>query len=182
MSTTMTDLHTMRASDLPPQIHVGDRPVAERFAVDLSYSPGAWWVMPTGGLWTSSLTADGTTGWVDWCRREDFGDVDARDWWQVTPAPDARVLVIDGETDLSALIDAFPHQTGWHDPRLPSRLVSFAAIHAAGYAGLRLTEAGHVATRYLDPPVSTYTWDCESTVWLRWCFIAVGLYREDMTP
>lgn len=171
-------LRTMTGDTLGPQIHVGQMPTAEGFVAASDGSGVLLQLKPVGGLWTSTLIGD-TTGWVDWCRGEEFGDVDRRAWWQLNPEPDARVLVIDGEDDLRAVADAFPVETGWGDvPGLPSRTVSFDAMIAAGYDALRVTQEGHWETRYTPGHLNTYSWDCESTVWLSWCFTDVTCYRE----
>lgn len=171
-------LPTMLGANLGPQIHAGKQPTAKGFIPATDGSATSSRFKPNGGLWTSTLI-DGTTGWVDWCRGEDFGGVDAHAWWQVTPEPDARVLVIDGERDLRAVAEAFPRDTGYVGiPYIPERTVSFEAMIAAGYAGLRVTHEGHWETRYLHGVLNTYSWDCESTVWLSWCFTDVTCYRE----
>lgn len=47
------------------------------------------------GLWTSTWrkrTRD--SDWIEWCRSEEFGNVDAQSWFLLTPAKDARICTI----------------------------------------------------------------------------------------
>lgn len=125
------------------------------------------WIKPDGGLWTSSYI-DGSSDWVSWCRSEGFGTPDKQNWFILTPAATARVRVIDNLSDLTGLLDEYGkdkcHRT--YKDRIPD----FERL-AQHYDALHLTEEGQWATRNTDP--NLYGWDCESTVWFRWCFTAV---------
>lgn len=177
MSDTQTCVRSVQAGTLPPQVHVGMEPTEAGFLTLRRTDRYNLRLKPSGGLWTSSLTPNGTTGWAEWCRDEDFGAVDAAAWWIVAPIADAEIVVIDGIDDLTALVETFPMPTGLESYGLPARVPDFLAMRNAGIAGVRLTEAGHDATRYVTP-LGTSSWDCESTVWLRWCFQRVEQYRE----
>lgn len=175
--TTESTIHTLTvvpASALGPQIHVGEQPCLESFQ-PVTSGKHALRFKPVGGLWTSTLNDTRTTGWIDWCRDESFGDVDARAWWRVVPRDDVRVLVIDSTDDVDVLAAAFP-VTG--EQAIPGfAMVDFGAIAAAGVDAVHVTWGGFYANRWRHEYPNTYSWDCESVVWLRWCFVSVELER-----
>lgn len=159
-------LRTVPACELPPQVHVGAQPTREGFK-----APTEWRVCSkpkSGGFWTSSLTEDGTSGWIDWCRGEEWGEVDQKHWWRLSTPIGTPVLVIDTYEDLERL-DARYGRPMY--PESPIRLLDFDAMVADRWAGLHLTEAGQWATRLSDP-INLYGWDCESTLWFQWHFAA----------
>lgn len=143
-------------------------PVAERFvpAEDREYG----WAKPKDktGFWTSPPDSPGC--WVRWMRDEGWvpGDKKLEDltYWLLDPDPAARVYVIDSYAYLEALTATFPapRQLDLHEHR-----ASWEAI-AREYDAVELTDAGQWATR-LSSPCNLYGWDCESTLWLRWCFV-----------
>lgn len=121
-------------------------------------------IKPLYGLWTSTY-ADESSAWVDWCLAEDFGNPHACSWWVLQPDPSSRVYVIDSAADLCVLCERYP------DPTMAGlgtlAFLDFERI-ARDYDGLHLTESGQWATRHSRP--SLYGWDCECTLWFRWCF------------
>lgn len=156
---TIPALPTIAACDLPPQIHVGAMPTRERFR-----APSGHYISckpKDGGLWTSSLTEDGTSGWIEWCRGEMYESVDAKDWWQLTAKIGTPVLMIDSEADLLRVAARYGRQT-YPDSTLYH--LDYDAMVGDRWAGLHLTEEGQWATRY-SHPYSLYGWDCESTLW-----------------
>jgi len=133
------------------------------------------WVKPEGGLWTSSYDPECGSGWIQWSIAERFSG----EWneeeekgyygcYLLHPEP-ARVLVIDTQQDL---IEALRHYQnydhrggGWGGTNL-----DFEAL-AEDYDAIHLTDRGQWATRMTNPGL--YGWDCESTLWFRWCFYDV---------
>lgn len=162
----MTDTTTTVALGL--QVHVGDRP-RPRAVRPPQNSDGHAMNKPLGGLWTSSL--DHATGGCDWVRfcREGYRDARAFHGWLLSPAPTARLAVVDSHADLCALharygllaAPAGPWDGGLDWERL-----------AADYDGLHLTARGQRETRWpFGSPITLYGWDAESTWWARWMFV-----------
>lgn len=123
---------------------------------------------PKGGLWTSSYSRKYGSGWVRWCESEDFSVPDTWHGWLLEPDEFARVLVIDSLRTLRSVLKQY-----W-------RLSLFAPIGspkldveglAQDFDALSLTEEAQWATRFSEP--NLYGWDCESTIWFRWCFSTV---------
>jgi hypothetical protein len=151
-----SQLHLSSAAELRPIV----TPVQNR----------PYFVKPFHGLWTSTLV-DTSSAWVDWCRAESFGEPDTQYWYALTPDIAARVFVVNGLGDLRSLIDRYPHPD--REQQIYSRFMGYFDFEAMSrdYDALHLTEAGQHSTRFSEP--SMYGWDCESTLWFRWCFIAV---------
>lgn len=136
---------------------------------------------PRGGLWTSTLSGEQGSAWVQWCLSEGF-DCDREDptWpscWGLDPDPQARIVVIDSYGDLRGLCLKYgrTHTFGedadggpFHDTYPDWTLL------AEHYDAVHMTEEGQWATR-LSEPLNLYGWDCESTLWLRWAFTSVKL-------
>ena len=134
---------------------------------------------PGGGLWTSTWDESYGGGWLDWCVGQQFG-LPPYSVWLLTPDPAARVYTIDSAAALRALADRYPADNYLG---LGRRAVDWPAV-GADWDAVRLTEEAHWATRMaLD--LGTYSWDCESTCWYRWCFTAVehyGLWQPPSAP
>lgn len=132
------------------------------------------------GLWTSTYRASGS--WLDYVRGEYAGWLSCvRAAWLLHPAPDARVWEIASYADLDRLMVEYP-EAG--DALFPGTRIDFERMARDGWAGIHLTEGGQWATR-VSAPHSLYGWDCESTLWLRWCFTHVGhlgLTALDLPP
>jgi len=151
------------------QAFVADRePRESRF--DRPENTGELANKPAGGLWTSTLRDDGTSAWVEWCRAERWGLTDESRLFTLEPDADVSVLVVDSETDLHALLDRFGRDDPGFLPKQQFARIDFERI-ATAYDAVHLTDAGQRATRFSRPGL--YGWDCESTLWTRWCFDAV---------
>jgi len=124
---------------------------------------------PGGGFWTSTWDQETGGGWLEWCTRESFG-TPPFEVYLLTPDPNARIYTIDGPAALRDLAARYP-STVW-----PGRECIDWASTVAEYDAVRVTEAGLWSTRHLFPRLSTYSWDCESTCWFRWCFTEVQHY------
>ncbi len=138
----------------------------------------------SGGMWTSTFHERFGSAWIQWCLSEEF-DCDRSDprWhtWLLTPAPEARIFQIDSYADLEHLVDAYPHERAWTtDPSMRERYPAWELV-AQDYDGVHLTDGGQWQTR-LSEPLNLLSWDCESTLWLRWSFAEVadgGLRRYE---
>ena len=126
---------------------------------------------PKGGLWTSPVESE--YAWVDWCKDERTGWLNGS--WVLVPSDGVNLLRVDDEADLDAAFARYPLEWdrghGYID-----RNLNFEAM-AQDYDGFWLTADGHWATRMrVDKPIdtiATYTWDCETVFWFRWCFESV---------
>jgi hypothetical protein len=124
---------------------------------------------PVGGLWTSTWDGE-ESEWVDWCRREEFGDVDSREWWLLTPSPTARILTIETRYNLMQAVKMFAPPAGsypeWYSG-LGAAVLDFTAV-AKKFDAVHLTSRGAIDLHFGTPNLNS--WDCESTVWFRWVF------------
>ncbi len=133
-------------------------------------------IKPRGGLWTSTYQPDThTSAWVDFYRTE-YGaasvlpNPDDLYWSVLTPNPVARIYTIDHDDDLRTVIARYPLPL--YLGETPPQRIDFARF-SQDYDALHLTERGEHATRSSEP--NLWGWDCESTLWMRWCFEAVRL-------
>lgn len=142
------------------QVFFGAQPKAELVA-PLANST---WMKPTGGFWTSSHTPESefASAWAEWCTWEDFRTELLVQGYTLTPKADAKVLVINTEEDLKAILDQ--HSVlAWGQ----RRVMDYEAL-AKEWDGIRVTEDGVAATKWCKDDLNG--WDLESTVWFRWCF------------
>lgn len=123
-------------------------------------------VKPRGGLWTSSYHEKLGSDWVQWCLSEAFRGP-RFNCYLLHPKNNVRVYTINYLFQLEDLIGA---KSSYLDGS-----IDFESI-ARIYDGIRLTRDGQWATRLSSP--SLYGWDCESTVWFRWCFEKVEYLGE----
>lgn len=131
---------------------------------------------PLGGLWTSRYDETYGSEWVQWCIAEEFhAPDDGFDSW-VLYGHDSKLLVIDSLVDLKRALRTYRMKYDTDHPLYLSspmfRSVFNYEAMAHDYDGLHLTARGQAETR-LSYPESLYGFDCESTVWFRWCFSKV---------
>ena len=165
----LASLNVTTGAELGTQVHVGHKDgdlTAEGFNPLGRRRP--WW-KPDGGLWTAQWDETYGGGWAQWCIAEEYGVGSDRSWphvWLLTPDPEARILVIDTYEDLERVFERWPDRhedISWREG-YPAWLEI-----AEEFDGVFVTEDGQWRTR-LTHPLSLYGWDCESTLWLRWCF------------
>jgi len=144
-------------------------PQAERF--DPPKNTGQLVSKPEGGLWTSTLRADGTSGWLDWCQAENWGIGEESVLYALEPKADCSVLVIDSEDDLHTVLESYSRD----ETDFPSRIQMFAPLDFEAlqerYDAIQLTENGQLETRFTTPGL--YGWDSECSLWLRYEFDTV---------
>ena len=174
---------TISPADVPPQIRVGDEPVAEQF--EAPTGPGS--VLTVEGLWTTTLGRHGPL-WHLHLPRE----TDSRPWWWVTPRPSARIARIDRPADIDSLVDVDsddPFTIPWGEL---AEVVDGVWLTEEGYERLQtiIDDFGPPATGIVrqfphsltDTQKRRYMaferWASGCVLWLNWCFDAVELYRH----
>lgn len=169
-------LSTISAADLPPLVyaHGADHdlaltatPTAFRSVV------GAGWVKPTaGGLWTAPVTNSTPDGlpadsaWLEWCRIE-TPTGDYTHLTEIIPDASARVLVVDTQSDLIRIVDAYPASYDLHLSSIDDRYPDWPALAANGWDALYLTDNGQWETRLPPRGPNLYGWDVATVFWLR---------------
>jgi len=129
-------------------------------------------VKPLGGMWTSTwLEEIQGSDWVEWCRSETFGDPNVLRWHLLTPSPDARIAVIDSVSDLLALLHQYPREMHPLLSSFAGRYLDYERM-TVDFDAIHLTARGQRHT-HLSIQADLYGWDCECTLWFRWCFIEV---------
>jgi hypothetical protein len=116
------------------------------------------WIKPEGGIWT---TPEGSDGWLNWCKREDFSEPEAMTEYKLEPKVPAKLAVIDSLGDLEDIVADYG--------RVAYRMtvLDFERM-ARRVDGIWLTERGQWATRMTTP--NLYGWDLESILFFRWIF------------
>jgi hypothetical protein len=123
---------------------------------------------PRGGLWTSTLDEAGSSAWIRWCEAQAFWG--PRRVWRMEVG-DARLFELDGAAQLRDLVSRFPLR--YEDaPETPG--IDWVRV-ASAYDGVHVT----AAAMQNGGSCGLSWWDCESTVWFRWCF---GEVREWTVP
>lgn len=128
-----------------------------------------------GGLWTAPVTREGPKGeiadtaWTDWCRENDYALDRYTGFLEITPNPDARVLRIDSQPDLTRVMG---------DYELKSRnliglqsidhwaVLDYERMAEDGWDAVYLTTEGQWGTRIPPSGWSLYGWDVETVLWL----------------
>jgi hypothetical protein len=130
---------------------------------------------PAGGtgLWTSSWrdeTKD--SAWVEWCYDNDFGEQYKKNWYLLTPLENVKLFVVDSMADFHHLLGNY----GYEDAKMRSYRIYRTCIDfermAQDYHGIWLTEKGNEET-HLSYSDDLNSWDCESVLWFKWCFVEV---------
>lgn len=166
------------------------KPMEEHFR-PVEYMPHGWAKPLAGtGFWTSTYRGRYGGDWCQWCMSEQFTDrgltiqgsafdeysrFNARaNLWKLIPEADTRIYEIGRYGHLAWLVENYGRVPDPHS-QLPASIrrehPDWTAV-AQDYDGIHLTQFGQWATR-LTMPYSLYGWDCESTLWNRWCFTEV---------
>jgi hypothetical protein len=185
-------LATITAANLPPQVYTHNTD----HDVTLTANPAAWrpvrgigtgWVKPHSqtGLWTSPVTARAADGaptdsaWLEWSRAEMGADTADRLLTEVTPENPARLLLIDNQEHLAAIVRAYPAELN----RYLGKTIPYPdweALAADGWDGVYLTDRGQWATRLPSHGPDLYGWDMESLLWLRQAYSVGGTFPAAM--
>jgi hypothetical protein len=128
------------------------------------------------GLWTSTYDEQGQTcDWVEWCRNCYRSPLDARAWFVLEVEETARIATIDTLADLTALLDLYQRPAlDQHYSYFDERKLDFELL-AQNFDALHLTANGQDKTAHSFPHL--WGWDCEATLWFRWCFRSVERIR-----
>ncbi len=112
-------------------------------------------VKPSNGLWTSPVNSE--YGWKKWCHDNDFRDCTEENSFKMRLKQDAKVLVINCESDLEIM----PFQR----TLLPHMFfLDFEKI-SEEYDAIWLTVNGEHETRWSQPQ-NMYGWDCETVYFM----------------
>lgn len=166
---------------LPQQICVvrnGNAPTSELM---LPVTNAPYCMKPNGGIWTSTFDPEYVCSWHRWCVSEMPDWINGKSIYTLEPVS-AKVYVIDCRTDLLQLTNKYGllkrlgGSNGWRIFGL-----DFESMVRDGIDAVHLTEAGEWQTRYGGGMYSLndwnlYGWDCESTIWLKWCFQKVEFF------
>lgn len=119
----------------------------------------------SGGLWTSSLTEDGKSGWIHFVESEDFyEDMSKLKMYHVEVSNNARVLRIESKRDFQAALDKYGVNSlskeeqfifGFHS----RKILDYTKL-SKDFDALSVSKKG-IAENYME----LFSWDCESTVW-----------------
>lgn len=132
------------------------------------------WVKPKSGtgLWTAPVVATGADGsptdtaWLIYTREEMDGPEGAyTHLTEIKPDGNARVLQVDTQADLIAIVAAYPAapvMPGLHRGPYPD----WAAL-AQDWDAVYLTDEGQWATRLPRTGPDLYSWDVATVLWLR---------------
>lgn len=190
---------------LPTQLHTGKRPLKNRFENPQNYGGKerrSGFMKPPGGLWTSTWETAFDVGWPSWCLGEDFRTEQFEEAWLLEPV-ECRVIELAGFDQCHEFmkryakeLHSWPKTDAWesmleHDPDSVYRR-AHEAFNTPSMACPVWTEVAKDAdcvrllTPYafdvrLGPYLFFNTWDCESTIWLRWRFKGAAR-RVDLTP
>ena len=160
-----TQLHISSAKALIEQV----APVENEF--DAYYRQ-----KPKGGFWTSTWREESQdSDWIEWCRGNSYYSTDESNiWWLLTPRPECRLYTIDSLRDFTGLLMEYGERPpiAYEIPLFADRRVIDFEKLARQFDGVHLTERGNAGT-HLSYPNNLNAWDCESTLWFRWCFSEV---------
>ena len=189
---------------LPTQLHTGKRPTKAGFEPALNYNSGArrsGYMKPVGGLWTTTWETAFDEGWPAWVLAENFHVEQLNQAWLLEPV-ECNVVELAGFDQCHEFMVRYAKQLfSLPDSGLRDLIISsdpdgvYARAHehfdtpsmAAPIWEEVKKEADCVRllTPYafnvrLGPYLFFNTWDCESTIWLRWCFRGAAR-RVDLT-
>lgn len=159
----------VRVERLSTQVFIGAQPDVRRFDPITDYGDAVerglpcGWLKPHGGLWTSTWETAFTVGWPAWCIAEEFKPIE--DGWLLKPAR-ARVLTIRSGADVDAFMRCYgePLWPGSH-----RECPAWSRV-AEGADAVRLVAPHNPEIRFSPVHMTFYGWDCESTLWFRWCY------------
>ncbi|MEH6848066.1 hypothetical protein CON15_19775 [Bacillus cereus] len=130
---------------------------------------------PRGGFWTSTyINEEHGSDWVLWSLGNEFYTCTNSTSWLLTPSTGARIATVDSHQDLVELTEKYKAKNEMKLLGASSLMTRFDHLIdyeklSQDYDAFRITEKGQMDTRFSHPH-NLYGFDCESTVWFRWCF------------
>lgn len=132
--------------------------------------PNYFWSKPEeGGLWTAPGESENgkvKTAWTNWSTENQF-NVTKNPVTPIRVRKQAVIVIIDNNDDLESLCKTYPKGQGF----------SYEAMAEAGIDGVRLSDAGHRASKNYNSgkKIQNFSsWDIDSTVWLNKENISAG--------
>lgn len=166
----------------PVQLHLSSASaLAERVApVENADGKRGIFCKPFYGMWTSTWNEETRlSSWVEWCQSEFQEPLQDKHWFLLTPRTDIRLYTIDTLADLIWLIERYRRDMGARLGFMRHQYLDYERV-AQDYDAVHLTEEGQWRTR-LSSPADLYGWDCECTLWFRWCFERVEQIEPTVT-
>ena len=130
------------------------------------FSPPAWTggpkEKPKDGFFTSTIEQH-TTSWIEVVMKTRRNH-EPRSLWEMTPDPQARLVIIESLEDYRRMASAFPQSWG-KDAKNPGIHVNWYELSRAPQRIDGVHVISSVAQSYLK------RWEVESTLWLSWRFV-----------
>ena len=115
-----------------------------------------------GGFWTSTYKPGIVSSWVQWCGVSEYTTHKTTHHFLLDVVPGANVLDTWYDADIIRTYEYYTGELSYAEGRY---LINFANMAHSGYDGI------HYSGRVQDILRSSFdTWDCESTLWFRFCF------------
>lgn len=124
----------------------------------------------SGGLWTSTYIDKGSA-WVETVKLINYSGRQPSDmnWYIIYPKEQLKVFEIDCIEDCEKLYDQYGLDNSDFPQELAMRMIDFERIQR-DYDCIHLTRRGQFETHNPLRYPNLNGWDCESTIWFRWCF------------
>lgn len=192
---------------LPTQLHTGKRPTKRGFEVAHNYAHEgrhSGYMKPVGGLWTTTWDTAFSEGWPGWVLAEDFHVEQLDKAWLLEPV-ECNVIELAGFDQCHEFMVRYAKQLYSFDSGLRSSIIDTEATYdperpyGRAYEHfdtpsmacpvweevMQDADCVRLLTPYafnvrLGPYLFFNTWDCESTIWLRWNFSGAAR-RVDLT-
>ncbi|GAB6551943.1 hypothetical protein bcgnr5378_04760 [Bacillus cereus] len=128
---------------------------------------------PLGGFWTSTFIDEQVgSEWVTFSKNVLTKYNGSTKAFTLTPKKDARIAHVDSMDDYEELLRKY--RLEMVDPRLASisffsNLIDYELL-SKDYDGFHISQRAISIAKYTFDYISLGAFDCESTVWFRWCF------------
>lgn len=110
------------------------------------------------GFW---LSVDGEDSWEDFCRREDFRDLDRQNHFRVTLSENANILHLTSDSEILSFSEEYD-KPGAYRGR-PGNAIDWRRV-AVDYQGIMISPYSWEMRR--NGPLWYFNWDCQSScVW-----------------
>lgn len=133
---------------------------------------------PLGGLWTSTyINAATGSDWVVWSTSVYNKYEKPVNSYLLTASKDAKIIHVNSIEDFDRLLEKYPLKSGTNGiPLLPmfDSLLDYEAL-SKDYDAFHFTRKALTEAKMSLKHMSLGSFDCESTVWFRWCFDEVEI-------